>query len=53
MDIGPVKDSGKKTTPFLTGYSELSESEKEYDRDIALETLKLIVSLGARFRRKR
>lgn len=45
---GEVKDEKKKTTPCLVPYGELSESEKEYDRNTALQTLKLIVSLGYR-----
>ena len=40
---GPVKDSGKKETPLLVPYSELPEEEKEYDRNTALETIKLII----------
>ena len=43
---GKIKDSVKKTTPFLVSYDELPESEKEYDRNTALETLKLIIKLG-------
>lgn len=43
---GEVKDNANKTTPCLVEYEELSESEKEYDRNTALETLKLIVKLG-------
>ncbi len=43
---GEVKDSEKKTTPLLVPYSELSESEKEYDRITALESIKLIVKMG-------
>ena len=35
-----------KTTPLLVPYDELAESEKEYDRNTALETLKLIVKMG-------
>ena len=45
---GPVKNLEKKTTPQLVPYDELSDSEKEYDRNTALETLKLIVKLGYR-----
>lgn len=45
---GEVKDSDKKTTPCLVAYNELSESEKEYDRNTALETLKLLVALGVK-----
>ena len=43
---GEVKDPEKKTTPLLVPYSELAESEKDYDRNTAFETLKLIVKLG-------
>ena len=34
------------TTPLLVPYNELPEIEKDYDRNTALETLKLIVKLG-------
>lgn len=44
--FGPVKDPGAKTTPLLVPYGELPDSEKQYDRNTALETLKLIVKLG-------
>lgn len=43
---GKTIDNEKKTTPCLVPYSELPESEKEYDRNTAMETLKLIVKLG-------
>ncbi len=43
---GPQKDSEKKTTPFLVPYGELPESEKNYDRNTALETIKLIIKMG-------
>lgn len=43
---GPVRDDIKKTTPCLVPYEELPESEKEYDRKTAFETLKLVVKLG-------
>lgn len=43
---GENRDDVKKTTPCLVPYSELSESEKEYDRNTAIQTLKLIVALG-------
>lgn len=43
---GDVKDADKKTTPLLVPYNELPESEKEYDRNTALETLKLIIKMG-------
>ena len=43
---GQVKDVDKKTTPLLVPYNKLPESEKDYDRNTAVETLKLIVKLG-------
>ncbi|MCQ2472467.1 MAG: Ryanodine receptor Ryr [Clostridia bacterium] len=43
---GDSIDDEKKTTPCLVSYSQLPESEKEYDRNTAMETLKLIVKLG-------
>ena len=45
---GNKRDDEKKETPCLVRYDELSESEKEYDRNTALETLKLILKLGYR-----
>lgn len=43
---GEKRDDAQKKTPCLVPYHKLSESEKEYDRRTALETLKLIVALG-------
>ena len=43
---GAVRDDKEKTTPCLVPYDELTDSEKEYDRNTAMETLKLIVALG-------
>ena len=43
---GSVKDLEKKTTPQLVAQEELPDEEKAYDRNTALETLKLIVKLG-------
>ncbi len=43
---GEVRNDEKKTTPCLVPYWELSEEEKKYDRDTAIETLKLIIKLG-------
>lgn len=43
---GIKRDDDKKETPCLVPYSELSEIEKAYDRNTALETLKLIIKLG-------
>ena len=43
---GEERDDESKQTPCLVPYSELSETEKEYDRKTAIETIKLIVALG-------
>ena len=43
---GDTKDPDKKTTPLLIPYDELPESEKDYDRNTAMESLKLILLLG-------
>ncbi len=48
---GDIRDDTKKQTPCLVPYSELSESEKEYDRNTALETVKLIVKLGYKIKK--
>lgn len=43
---GPERNDALKTHPCLVDYDELPESEKEYDRNTAIETLKLIHKLG-------
>ncbi len=43
---GEERSDVKKTTPCLVPYEELPETEKEYDRRTAAETLKLIITLG-------
>ena len=43
---GAEKNAELKTTPFLVPYEELPESEKDYDRNTAMETLRLIVKMG-------
>lgn len=50
---GPVKNTERKETPCLVPYSELPDSEKEYDRRTAFETLRLIVKLGYTIEEKR
>ena len=49
---GLTKDSNLKTTPCLVPYEELPENEKDYDRNTALETLKLIQKLGYKIEKK-
>lgn len=43
---GPERDDTLKKHPCLIEYDDLPESEKEYDRHTAIETLKLILKLG-------
>ena len=43
---GEERSDALKTHPCLVPYDELPEVEKAYDRDTALETLKLITKLG-------
>ncbi|HEX5736352.1 MAG TPA: RyR domain-containing protein [Blastocatellia bacterium] len=45
---GPERSDARKEHPSLVPYEELSESEKEYDRNAAIETLKAIIALGYR-----
>ncbi len=42
---GPQRNDTLKQNPCLLPYSELPESEKEYDRNTAMETLKAILIL--------
>lgn len=49
---GENRDNIKKTTPCLVPYDELPEIEKDYDRNTALQTLKLIVKLGYTIEKK-
>lgn len=43
---GPRRDDAAKKHPCLVPYAELPDSEKEYDRQTALGTLKAIRALG-------
>jgi hypothetical protein len=45
---GPKRDDSCKEHPCLVPYEELSDSEKEYDRNTSIETLKAILALGYR-----
>lgn len=49
---GEVRNDAKKETPCLVPYNELPESEKEFDRNTALETIKLIIKLGYDIKKK-
>lgn len=43
---GAKRNDEFKTHPSLIPYEELSEEEKQYDRDTAVGTLKLVMKLG-------
>ncbi len=43
---GPHRDDDKKQTPCMVEYAELPDSEKKFDRDMAMNTLKLVRKLG-------
>jgi ryanodine receptor 2 len=45
---GPQREDARKEHPCLVPYDQLPESEKQYDRNAALETLKAILALGYR-----
>ena len=45
---GETRDDEAKRTPCLVPYDELPEVEKEYDRNTAMNTLKLVTALGYR-----
>ncbi len=45
---GPKRNDAGKQHPCLVPYEQLPESEKEYDRKMAMETLKTIAALGYR-----
>jgi hypothetical protein len=44
----PKRDDARKKHPDLIPYADLPESEKQYDRNTAVQTLKTIVALGYR-----
>ena len=48
----PVRDDAKKQTPCLVPYDSLPEEEKAYDRNTAMETLRLIVKMGYKIERQ-
>ena len=48
---GPVRDDSKKETPCLVPYADLPENEKEFDRNTALGTIRLIIKLGYEIRK--
>ena len=49
---GPERDDDAKKHPCLIPYEELPEAEREYDRNTAVETIRLILKLGFTIERK-
>lgn len=49
---GPERDDYNKKNPCLVPYAELPPSEKEYDRRMAMETVKAITALGYRIEKE-
>ena len=48
---GEQRNDELKTHPCLVPYEELSEEEKEYDRNTFIGTLKLIIKLGFKIKK--
>lgn len=48
---GEQRDDKKRTHPCLVPYEELPDAEREYDRQTAVQTLKLILKLGFKIHR--
>ena len=48
---GEERNDTEKKHPCLVPYEELSEEEKEYDRNTSVETIKLILKLGFKITR--
>ncbi len=45
---GPERDDEKLLTPDMVPYAELPDSERQYDRLMAFDTLRLLIALGYR-----
>ncbi|MBR5782519.1 MAG: hypothetical protein IKY27_11175 [Bacteroidales bacterium] len=43
---GPQRDDAKKENPCMVPYSQLPEKEKDFDRNMAMDTIKLLKKLG-------
>ena len=49
---GPERNDSLRQHPSLVAYEELSEEERDYDRNTAMETLRLIYKLGFRIEKQ-
>jgi len=50
---GPVRDDARKLHPDMLPYNLLPESEKEYDRLMAINTIKLVKKLGWELKKRK
>ena len=49
---GSERNDEKKTHPCLVPYNQLPEIEKDYDRNTAINSIKLVIKLGYRIIQK-
>lgn len=49
---GPERDDRRREHPCLVDYDDLPESEKEYDRQMTLATLRALTALGYEIRKR-
>ena len=49
--FGTVRDDAARKHPNLVPYDQLTEAEKEYDRETAMQTLRAMIALGWRIER--
>ncbi len=49
---GPARNDEFKQTPDMVPYSRLTDQEKQYDRDMAENTIKLLIKLGWEINKK-
>ena len=45
-NFGPERNDEKKENPCMVPYSQLPESKKDFDRNMAMDTIKLLKKLG-------
>jgi len=49
---GPVRNDEKLETPDMIPYRDLPDSEKQYDRVMAFDTLRLLIALGYKIEKR-
>lgn len=49
---GPVRNDEKLETPDMVPYRDLPDSEKQYDRVMAFDTLRLLIALGYKIEKR-